>query len=111
MIRLYDAKLGEFGDVEKHLLKQDTLFDKFQNAVLDLEDKLKIAVVLRSMPESYLLPASALEARSDDDITMEQASSMPMDEYHNQLKRSGKSSPKEQVLKAHKRARRKLLFL
>lgn len=110
LIRLCDSKLGESGDVERHLLEMDTLFDKLENAGLDLEEKLKIAMVLRSMPESYHFLASALEARPDDDITMELVRSKLMDEYHKRLERCGKSSSKEQVLKTQKASTEKVCF-
>lgn len=51
LIRLCDTKLGESGNVEKHLLEMDALFERLEGAGLKLEEKLKIAMVLWSMPE------------------------------------------------------------
>lgn len=53
LIKLCDAKLQEGGDAEKHLLEMDTLFGRLQNVGLTLDEKLKVAMVLRSMPQSY----------------------------------------------------------
>lgn len=108
--RLCDAKLSENGDVEKHLLELDSLFERLVNAGLELAEKLKIAMVLRSMPESYHFLASALEARPDADVTMQLVRSKLMDEYHKRQERSGKSSSGEQVLKTQKVNKEKLCF-
>lgn len=108
--RLCDAKLSENGDVEKHLLELDSLFERLVNAGLVLAEKLKIAMVLRSMPESYHFLASALEARPDADVTMQLVRSKLMDEYHKRQERGGKSSSGEQVLKTQKVNKEKLCF-
>lgn len=60
LIRLCDSKLQEGGDAEKHLLEMDSLFERLQNAGINLEEKLKVAMVLRSMPDSYHYLASVL---------------------------------------------------
>lgn len=99
LIRLCDAKLQEGGDAEKHLLEMDTLFGRLQNVGLTLEEKLKVAMVLRSMPESYHFLASALEARPDADITMQLVKSKLLDEFHKRCERDGKGPGGEQVLK------------
>lgn len=108
--RLCDAKVSETGDVEKHLLELDKLFERLANAGLELAEKLKIAMTLRSMPESYHFLASALEARPDEDITLKLVRSKLMDEYHKRLERSGKPAPGEQVLKTEKVNKERLCF-
>lgn len=108
--RLCDAKLSESGNVEKHLLDLDSLFERLVNAGLQLDEKLKIAMVLRSMPESYHFLASALEARPDADVTMQLVRSKLMDEYHKRQERSGKSASGEQVLKTQNINKDKVCF-
>lgn len=100
LIRLCDAKVGEEGDVEKHLLDMDVLFEQLQSAGLVLDEKLQIAMVLRSMPESYHFLASTLEARPDQDVTMGLVRSKLLDEYRKRAERKGPPTGEEQVLKA-----------
>lgn len=99
LIRLCDAKVGEEGDVEKHLLEMDALFEELQNAGLPLAEKLQIAMILRSMPQSYHFLASTLEARPDQDITMVLVRSKLLDEYRKREEQRGPSAGEEQVLK------------
>lgn len=105
LIRLCDGKLQEGGDAEKHLLEMDSLFGRLQSAGLELGEKLKVAMVLRSMPESYHFLASALEARPDADITMELVKSKLLDEFHKRCERDGTGVGGEQVLKVQKSSR------
>lgn len=110
LIRLCDTKLGESGNVEKHLLEMDALFERLEGAGLKLEEKLKIAMVLRSMPESYHFLVSALEARPDADITMELIKTKLLDEYRKRQERDGSSVAGEQALKTQKVTKDKLCF-
>lgn len=110
LIRLCDAKLGESGNVEKHLLDMDSLFERLEGAGLKLEEKLKIAMVLRSMPESYHFLASALEARPDADITMELIRTKLLDEYRKRQERVGKSTGDERALTTQNMSKDKVCF-
>ena len=100
--RLCDTKLPEGGDVEKHLLEMDSVFERLQNCGLNLDEKLKIAMMLRSMPDSYHSFASALEARPDEEIKLEFVRSKLVDQYQKRLQREGKQVVGEQVLKTQK---------
>ncbi len=54
-----------------YLLEMESLFDKLENAGQKLDDTLKVAMVLRSLPDSFDALCTALESRNDADLTME----------------------------------------
>lgn len=108
--RLCDAKLEESGDVEKHLLNMDALFERVEDAGLELAEKLRVAMILRSMPDSYHFLASALEARKDEEVTMELVRFKLIDEYQKRLSRNGGARDDEQGLKVQKVNKQKVCF-
>jgi hypothetical protein len=63
-------QLEESGKMESHLFKMDDLFDKLAAAGKELDEDFKVAIILSSLPESYDVLTTALEARSDDDLTI-----------------------------------------
>lgn len=58
-------------DMQSHLLEMESLFDQLENAGQKLEETLKVAMVLRSLPDSFDALCTALESRDDADLTME----------------------------------------
>ncbi|XP_062704367.1 uncharacterized protein LOC134286721 [Aedes albopictus] len=51
--KLCSLNLAEGGDVEGHLVVLEDLFDRLANAGQELEESLRIAMILRSLPDSY----------------------------------------------------------
>jgi hypothetical protein len=57
-------------EVEGHLFKLEDLFAKLAAAGKKLDEDFKVAIILSSLPESYDVLTTALESRSDDDLTI-----------------------------------------
>lgn len=57
--------------MEQHLFDMEDLFAKLENAGQKLEEKLKVAMILRSLPDSFDTLCTALESRDDNDLTMD----------------------------------------
>lgn len=83
---------AEGPDMERHLYELDELFDRLQCAGQVLEPSLKIAMVLRSLPDSYDVLVTALESRKDEDLTMEIVKQKLLDEWQRRTERSVSSS-------------------
>lgn len=58
-------------DMEKYLFEFDELFAKLGNAGKQLDEDLKVALILRSLPENFDSLCVALEARQDEDLKLE----------------------------------------
>ncbi|XP_035893610.1 uncharacterized protein LOC118503894 [Anopheles stephensi] len=69
--KLCNFNLAENGEMESHLMQIEELFDRLTTAGQTLDESLKIAMILRSLPESYNGLVTALESRADSDITMQ----------------------------------------
>ncbi len=68
--RICRLELREGGDMEQHLFKLEELFDKLAAAGKELDEDFKVAIMLSSLPDSYDVLTTALEARSDDELTL-----------------------------------------
>ncbi|XP_055642988.1 uncharacterized protein LOC129779507 [Toxorhynchites rutilus septentrionalis] len=82
--KLCNLNLLEGGDMEAHLFEVEELFSRLENADLKLEQPIKIAMMLRSLPDSYGGLITALESRSDEDLTTELVKSKLLDEHERQ---------------------------
>lgn len=89
--KLCKAEYDESGDMEAHLFRMDELFSSLMNAGQELDSSLKVAMVLKSMPESYDHLTTTLETRSDDDLTMELVKSKLLDEAQKRMEKSHQS--------------------
>lgn len=87
--KLCSLNLSECGDVENHLLEVEELFDRLAIAGQELEESLKIAMILRSLPDSFGGLVTALEGRPDKDLTMQLVKSKLLDEYERRKEKSG----------------------
>lgn len=59
------------GNMENHLFEMEDLFGKLTNAGQVLDENLKVAMILRSLPDSFNALTTALEARSDAELTLQ----------------------------------------
>ncbi|KXJ74672.1 hypothetical protein RP20_CCG013146 [Aedes albopictus] len=81
--------------MEKHLVDLDDLFERLENVGQKLDDSLKVAMVLRSLPDSFDSLVMALESRPDADITLDLVKAKLLDAHQRQVDRSnGKSVEK-----------------
>lgn len=95
--KLCKAEYRDDGDMEGHLFRMDELFASLANAGQELESSLKVAMVLTSMPDSFDTLTTALESRSDEELTMELVKRKLLDEAQ---KRAEKSHHGETILRA-----------
>lgn len=65
--RICSLNMPEGGNVEKHLFDLQELFDRLENAGQKMENQLKVAMIYRSLPESYGVLVTAMESRPDAD--------------------------------------------
>lgn len=65
------AQGGEGGDVERHIEQTEDLFEKLDNAGVELRELLRITMLLRSLPRSFDSFVISLENRPQVDLTMD----------------------------------------
>jgi hypothetical protein len=88
-------ELREGGDMEQHLFKLEELFDKLAAAGKELDEDFKVAIMLSSLPDSYDVLTTALEARSDDELTLGMVKQKLIDEWRKRGLSSISDSNKE----------------
>ncbi|KXJ74708.1 hypothetical protein RP20_CCG013114 [Aedes albopictus] len=98
--RLCNLNLREGGDLESHLFEIEALFDRMESAGHEMDTSMKIAMMLRGLPESYWGLATALESRPDDELTVEYVKSKLLDEYERRRERAGGSSGEARAMKS-----------
>lgn len=99
--RLCSINLAEGGDMEKHLVVLDELFERLDNVGQQLDDTLKVAMILRSLPDSFDNLVMALESRADADITLDFVKSKLLDAYQRRVDRSVDGMVQEKAMKMH----------
>lgn len=80
-VKQYSLNLVEGGDLECYLVVLEDLFDRLSDAGQSLEESLRIAMILRSLPDSYGILVTAQESRADVDITIKLVKSKLLDEF------------------------------
>lgn len=78
--RICDKRFADGDDMAEHLFEMEELFSRLVNAGQELGENLTVAMILRSLPSSYDTLTTALESRSDDDLTMELVKRKLLDE-------------------------------
>lgn len=82
MRRIWDLKLPENGDMDKHIREMSDSFQKLVDMGEEqLSDSWKTAIFLSSMPPSYDTLIQTLEGRPDADLTLSLAHSKCISEY------------------------------
>ena len=87
--RLCFTNLAECGDLEQHVLELDELYDRLQEAGLDLASDVRVCMLLRSLPSSFDHLVAALDLMPDKDLTLDTVKSKLSDEYHRRQERDG----------------------
>lgn len=100
--QLCSKNLCEGGDVEKHLEEFECLYERLDNAGVELSELLRIIMMLRSLPSSYSSFVTSLENRPQEDLTMDLVVARLRDEYQ---KRAGLGDNSESALRAFDRGR------
>lgn len=78
--KICSMKLSENGDMESHLNTMLNAVDQLAALGEVLKDKMIIALLLCSLPESYNTLITALETRSEDELTIELVKGKLLDE-------------------------------
>lgn len=99
--RLCSINLADGGDMEKHLIVLDNLFERLDNVGQKLDDTLKVAMILRSLPDSFDTLVMALESRADADITIDLVKSKLLDAYQRRVNRTVDSAVEEKAMKSN----------
>lgn len=82
---LCTKRLSEGGNAETHLLEMEELFQRLANLGKDLEEDMKVILVLQSLPDSYRPLAAALEARNENDWSIVLVKAK-ISEHYNRIK-------------------------
>lgn len=78
--RICDKRYTEGSDMAEHLFAMEELFSQLANAGQPLAENLCVAMILRSLPSSFDTLTTALESRSDADLTLELVKRKLLDE-------------------------------
>ena len=76
------------GNMEDHLFAMEQLFVKLKNAGEEISESFRVALILRSLPETFNTLTTALEVRSDEELTLQLIRPKLLDE----ARKSGRSS-------------------
>ena len=74
--------LTEDGDMEDHLQEIFNLIDKLSSLGEELKPNLTIALILCSLPDSYTSLINSLEARKEEDLTIDIVREKLLEEFH-----------------------------
>lgn len=105
--RICSLNLTEGGNMEAHLFELEELFDRLTCAGQAMEDSLKIAMIHRSLPDSYGNLVTALESRPEADITIDFVKRRILDEHQRRVERSGDVA--EKVMKLQSKGQKKMV--
>lgn len=104
---LCSANLLEGDCMEKHLENMDDLFDKLSAAGQILDEKLQIAMIFRSVPESYRGLVQSLQSRDDANWTVALVKTRLLDEYNQRRERSDLPMKQIKAMKSEVDSKRK----
>lgn len=102
--KICSLNMSDGGNMEKHIFEIEELFDRLSCAGLPLDEPMKIAMIYRSLPDSYSGLVTALESRPDADQTIGLAKQKLLDEYQRRVDRSGGTS--EKAMKSQSKPRK-----
>ena len=98
--RLCSIRLHEGGNMEDHIHVMEDTMDQLAALSEAMEDKMAIAFLLSSLPESYATLITALETRPEGDLTLSLVKMKMVEEYKRQSNHaSGDSSAEVKALK------------
>lgn len=90
--RICNLNMTEDQEMEKHLFELEELFNRLQCAGQQMDTSLQIALILRSVPDSYSGLVTALESRKDEDLSIELVKQKLVDEWQRRSERFGSSA-------------------
>lgn len=87
-----DYKLGD--NMESYLTSIEKLYARLENSGFDMSECLKVALILRGLPEEFNPLTTALEARNEVELTLELVKVKLTDEADKQNKQRGNMEEK-----------------
>ena len=69
--KLCQSKYDESGNIEDYIFSFVNICSRLSGIGQDVDEKLKVALLLSGMPESYNVVVTTLEIRSEDDLTFD----------------------------------------
>lgn len=84
-------------DMEAYLAGIEKLYVRLENSGFEMRECLKVALILRGLPDSFNPLTTALEARNEEELTLDLVKVKLIVEVHKQVNR--RSSLDEQVLR------------
>ena len=90
MRKICGSRLEKGGDMDAHITKLTELFEKLNNLSPEkiLDDQWVIAILFSRLPEEYDVLVTALEARPDEDLTLNLVKGKLIDEWQKQKQSS-----------------------
>lgn len=106
MRKICRLRLERGGDMEAHISRLTELFEKLNNLQEDkiLDDHWLVAILFSSLPDEYETLVTALEARPDEDLTLNLAKGKLLDEWQKRKNRSEDDDDAETALHARSSA-------
>lgn len=99
--KMFQLRLPEGGDMENHISELLTYSNKLCQLGEKIDEKLKAALLLSSIPDSYSALISSLESKSEDEFTLDFVKGRLMDEFKRRKNNeSGPEDSSESALKA-----------
>lgn len=105
MKKICRLRLEKHGDMESHIAKLTELVDKLNDLQPNnfLTDQWQVAILLSSLPDEYETLITALETRSEDDLTLEAVKGKLTDEWMKRRSREACDEGAESVLQTNAR--------
>lgn len=97
--QLCALNLSEGGDTEKHIEQIESLYERLENAGVELSGLLRIIMTLRSLPPSFNSFVTSLENRPQEDLTMDLVIARLRDECLKWESQHGSGGKEERALK------------
>lgn len=111
--RIFRHQLAEGGDVERHVSEMLILIDKLAALGEELKDKLKLSLLLNSLPDSFSNLTISLECRNETDFTFEFVKGRVIDEYRGRKASQGtEATDSDSAMKANfkNQSKRNVIF-
>jgi Reverse transcriptase (RNA-dependent DNA polymerase)/gag-polypeptide of LTR copia-type/Integrase core domain/GAG-pre-integrase domain len=98
--KLYQSKLKDGQDMQNYIRSVLEMVERLHGIGEDINDFHVAALLLSGLPDSYETLITALDARPDDELTLEYVKGKLIDEYKRKNETSSNSNKSESALKA-----------
>lgn len=95
--KLSKTELSESGDMRKHLVEFEELFEKIENVGCQMTEDMKAAFILASLPESYESTVAAIQGRMEI-FTMSFVKTKLLEEYERRKEKFGREAEEQKAM-------------